>query len=189
MLSIRNLIFEDVVKKIFGETTGRNYLFQYDLRIEKLSSFYLQMQRLKDLNTSKDLEDLASDSVSRQIDVTSLENFLDAISFEYTKTTKNREFVLEETIAIKRKAIEDVHREYIIKLKSKKEKDEFIKNSLIGDDEMSSLAEEMKFLEMEKESIDLERRKLARHSETLRESIHMSKKILDKRGGGFQFGS
>ncbi len=186
MLNIKNSIFEMVVKKVFGESTGDGYIFQYNSRIEKLSIFYKQMQTLKDLNTSKELEYLASESVSRQIDITSLENFLDAIGFEYTKTTKDRAFILEETITIKKRSVESVHKEYLSKIKTKKEKDEFIKASLIGDSDMSTLTEELSILEMEKESIDLEKRKLSRHSETLRESIHMTKKILDKRGGGFQ---
>ena len=102
-------------------------------------------------------------------------NILSAIDFKQMLKDKNSQLV-EEIGFLERTNL----------ALDEKEKDEFIKASLIGDSDMSTLTEELSILEMEKESIDLEKRKLSRHSETLRESIHMTKKILDKRGGGFQ---
>lgn len=76
-----------------------------------------------------------------------------------------------------------MHQDAMKAMKTQKEKDEFLKMILSGNEDSKDIQNNLEEIEYNREAIEIERKKIEMNILIAKEAIHMIKKIYDRNNG------
>lgn len=180
--NIKNKIFEDVMYSVWGET-GNSYLRTYYKILDNSTSFLEEIKNSNNYNGKEAVEALMLKSVDNMVQMSRLNKMLNSLELEFRRVFFKEKNKLETMYIMNKKTAKSMHQDAMKAMKTQKEKDEFLKMILSGNEDSKDIQNNLEEIEYNREAIEIERKKIEMNILIAKEAIHMIKKIYDRNNG------
>ncbi len=181
--NIKNEIFEEIMYSVWGET-GNRYLKTYNKILTDSTKFLEIIKNSNNYNGKEAVENLMLQAIDNINQMSRLNKMLNSLELEFKRVFFKEKGRLETLLIINRKTAQTVHQEAMKLLKTQKEKEEFLKVVLSGNESVKDIEENLEDIGYSTEAIEIERKKVEMNLLVAKEAVHMIKKVYDRNNGG-----
>ena len=182
--NIKNEIFEDVMTLVWGAKSN-GYLKTYKKILNDSSEFLTIVKDSNNYKSQEMIESIMLRAIDNMNQMSRLNKMLNSLELEFKRVMYKQKQKIETTMLLKRKSVQTIHADALKSLKTQKEKEDFIRIIFTGDSDIEVLETDLEDIEFSKEAIEVERKKVEANILIAKEAVHMSKKLYDRRNGGF----